>query len=245
MSNDPTKSNPSNKKNSSSKSGRDLTVRVKSARGRKNSSTRWLQRQLNDPYVIAAQRAGLRSRAAFKLEDLDKKFRFLKPNMRIIELGAAPGGWTQVLVSRLGTGENGTKSKIIAIDLQEMAPVHGAEILQLDFMTDNALKIIKEALGGEADAVLSDMAPKITGHANTDHIRIMGLAETAYDFAKEVLAPGGCFISKVFQGGTEKVLLNDMKLSFSKVRHSKPPSSRAESAEMFVVAQNYRGDANK
>jgi 23S rRNA (uridine2552-2'-O)-methyltransferase len=245
MSNDPTKSNPSNKKNSSSKSGRDLTVRVKSARGRKNSSTRWLQRQLNDPYVIAAQRAGLRSRAAFKLEDLDKKFRFLKPNMRIIELGAAPGGWTQVLVSRLGTGKNGTKSKIIAIDLQEMAPVHGAEILQLDFMTDNALKIIKEALGGEADAVLSDMAPKITGHANTDHIRIMGLAETAYDFAKEVLAPGGCFISKVFQGGTEKVLLNDMKLSFSKVRHSKPPSSRAESAEMFVVAQNYRGDANK
>jgi 23S rRNA (uridine2552-2'-O)-methyltransferase len=245
MSNNPTKSNPSNKKNSSSKSGRDLTVRVKSARGRKNSSTRWLQRQLNDPYVIAAQRAGLRSRAAFKLEDLDKKFRFLKPNMRIVELGAAPGGWTQVLVSRLGTGKNGTKSKIIAIDLQEMAPVHGAEILQLDFMSDNALKIITKALGGEADAVLSDMAPKITGHANTDHIRIMALAETAYDFAKEVLAPGGCFVSKVFQGGTEKVLLNDMKLSFSKVRHSKPPSSRAESAEMFVVAQNYRRDTKK
>jgi 23S rRNA (uridine2552-2'-O)-methyltransferase len=245
MSKDPTKSNPSHKKNSSSKSGRDLTVRVKSARGRKNSSTRWLQRQLNDPYVIAAQRAGLRSRAAFKLEDLDKKFKFLKQNMRIIELGAAPGGWTQVLVNRLGTEKNGTKSKIIAIDLQEMAPVHGAEILQLDFMSDNALKIIKKALGGEADAVLSDMAPKITGHANTDHIRIMGLAETAYDFAKEVLAPGGCFISKVFQGGTEKVLLNDMKLSFGKVRHSKPPSSRAESAEMFVVAQNYRRDTKK
>jgi 23S rRNA (uridine2552-2'-O)-methyltransferase len=245
MSKDPTKSNPSNKKNSSSKSGRDLTVRVKSARGRKNSSTRWLQRQLNDPYVIAAQRAGLRSRAAFKLEDLDKKFKFLKQNMRIIELGAAPGGWTQVLVNRLGTEKNGTKSKIIAIDLQEMAPVHGAEILQLDFMSDNALKIIKKALGGEADAVLSDMAPKITGHANTDHIRIMGLAETAYDFAKEVLAPGGCFISKVFQGGTEKVLLNDMKLSFGKVQHSKPPSSRAESAEMFVVAQNYRRDTKK
>jgi 23S rRNA (uridine2552-2'-O)-methyltransferase len=126
-----------------------------------------------------------------------------------------------------------------------MAPVHGAEILQLDFMSDNALKIIKKALGGEADAVLSDMAPKITGHANTDHIRIMGLAETAYDFAKEVLAPGGCFVSKVFQGGTEKVLLNDMKLSFGKVQHSKPPSSRAESAEMFVVAQNYRRDTKK
>jgi 23S rRNA (uridine2552-2'-O)-methyltransferase len=245
MGNGPTKTNPSNKHTSSGKSGRDLTVRVKSARGRKNSSTRWLQRQLNDPYVIAAQRAGLRSRAAFKLEDLDKKFKFLKPNMRIIELGAAPGGWTQVLVNRLGAGKNRTKSKIIAIDLQEMAPVHGAEILQLDFMSDNALKIIKKALGGEADAVLSDMAPKITGHANTDHIRIMSLAETAYDFAKEVLAPGGCFISKVFQGGTEKILLNDMKLSFSKVRHSKPPSSRAESAEMFVVAQNYRGDLNE
>lgn len=245
MSSDPKKKYPHNNKRSSNKIGRDLTVRVKSARGRKNSSTRWLQRQLNDPYVKAAQRAGLRSRSAFKLEDLDTKFRFLKPNMRIIELGAAPGGWTQVLVQRLGTEKAGTKSKIIAIDLQEMVPIYGAEILQLDFMSNNSIEIIRKAIGGEADAVLSDMAPKITGHANTDHIRIMGLAETAYEFAKEVLAPGGCFISKVFQGGTEKNLLNDMKLSFSKVRHSKPPSSRPESAEMFVVAQNFRGDTAK
>jgi 23S rRNA (uridine2552-2'-O)-methyltransferase len=243
--NNPHGKNSSGIKKSSARGGRDLTVRVKTARGRKSSSTKWLQRQLNDPYVAAAQRIGLRSRAAFKLEDLDTKFKFLKPNLRVVELGAAPGSWTQILVSRLGTEKLNTKSKIVAIDLQEMAPVPGAEILQLDFMDVDAPKIIKKALGGQADAVLSDMAPKITGHANTDHIRIMGLAETAYEFAKEVLAPGGCFISKVFQGGTEKTLLNDMKLSFSTVRHSKPPSSRAESAEMFVVAQNYRGDTSK
>lgn len=245
MSKKPTSGNPGNKKISSGRSGRDLTVRVKSARGRKNSSTRWLRRQLNDPYVAAAQRAGLRSRAAFKLEDLDEKFKFLKPNMRVVELGAAPGGWTQVLVSRLGTENPNSKAKIVAIDLQEMAPVTGAEVMLLDFMDDDAPDILKKALGGQADAVLSDMAPKITGHANTDHIRIMGLAETAYDFAKEVLAPGGCFVSKVFQGGTEKTLLADMKRSFTQVRHAKPPSSRAESAEMFVVAQNYRGDTIK
>ena len=237
--------NPGAKKNTSGRSGRDLTVRVKSARGRKSSSTRWLQRQLNDPYVAAAQRAGLRSRAAFKLEDLDDKFKFLKPGMRVVELGAAPGGWTQVLVSRLGTEKPGSKSKIIAIDLQEMAPISGAEVLLLDFMDDDAPDILKKALGGPADAVLSDMAPKITGHANTDPLRIMGLAEMAYDFAKEVLAPGGCFVSKVFQGGTEKELLADMKRSFSQVRHAKPPSSRAESAEMFVVAQNFRGEGAK
>ena len=245
MRNNPHGKNSSGIKKSSARGGRDLTVRVKTARGRKSSSTKWLQRQLNDPYVAAAQRIGLRSRAAFKLEDLDTKFKFLKPNLRVVELGAAPGSWTQILVSRLGTEKLNTKSKIVAIDLQEMAPVPGAEILQLDFMDVDAPKIIKKALGGQADAVLSDMAPKITGHANTDHIRIMGLAETAYEFAKEVLAPGGCFISKVFQGGTEKTLLNDMKLSFGTVRHSKPPSSRAESAEMFVVAQNYRGDTSK
>jgi 23S rRNA (uridine2552-2'-O)-methyltransferase len=241
----PTRNNPGVKKNTSGRSGRDLTVRVKSARGRKSSSTRWLQRQLNDPYVAAAQRAGLRSRAAFKLEDLDEKFKFLKPNMRVVELGAAPGGWTQILVSRLGTENPNSNSKIVAIDLQEMAPIAGAEVLLLDFMDDDAPETLKNALGGSADAVLSDMAPKITGHANTDHIRIMDLAETAYDFAKEVLAPGGCFVSKVFQGGTEQSLLADMKRSFSQVRHAKPPSSRAESAEMFVVAQNYRGDSPK
>ena len=239
MSKDPNRKNQSNRKNASGKIRRDLTVRVKSARGRKHSSTRWLQRQLNDPYVVAAQRAGLRSRSAFKLEDLDNKFKFLKSNMRIIELGAAPGGWTQVLVNRLGTNKMGTTSKIIAIDVQEMAPIHGAQILQLDFMSNNAINIIKKALGGKANAVLSDMAPKMTGHSVTDHIRIMDLTETAYGFAKEVLSPGGCFVSKVFQGGTGGNLLNDIKLSFSQVRHAKPPSSRAESAERFVVAKNY------
>jgi 23S rRNA (uridine2552-2'-O)-methyltransferase len=232
-------------KKSSGRGGRDLTVRVKTAKGRKGSSTRWLQRQLNDPYVAAAKRAGLRSRAAFKLEELDDKFEFLKPNMRIIELGAAPGGWTQVLVSRVGTEKPGSKAKIVAIDSAEMDPLPGAEIMLLDFMADDAPDILKNALGGPADAVLSDMAPKVTGHSNTDHLRVMGLVEAAYEFATEVLAPGGCFVSKVFQGGTEQSLLADMKRSFANVRHAKPPSSRNESAEMFVVAQNYRGESAK
>ncbi len=232
-------------KKSSGRGGRDLTVRVKTAKGRKGSSTRWLQRQLNDPYVAAAKRAGLRSRAAFKLEELDDKFEFLKPNMRIIELGAAPGGWTQILVSRVGTEKPGSKAKIVAIDLADMDPLPGAEVMLLDFMADDAPDILKDALGGPADAVISDMAPKVTGHANTDHLRVMGLVEAAYEFATEVLAPGGCFVSKVFQGGTEQTLLAEMKRSLSTVRHAKPPSSRNESAEMFVVAQNYRGDSTK
>ena len=228
------------KKTSSSKVGRDLTVRVKSARGRKNSSTRWLQRQLNDPYVLAAQRSGLRSRAAFKLQELDEKFGILKTHMRVVELGAAPGGWTQILVKRLGTENLRTKSKIVAVDLLEMTPIPGAEILQLDFMSNDAIKIITETLGGNADLVLSDMAPKITGHSVTDHLRIMDLTETAFYFAKSILTNGGSFVSKVFQGGTEKNLLDEMKKSFEQIRHAKPPSSRAGSAEMFVVAKNYR-----
>ena len=245
MSKKPGGTKPRAKKQSSGnklgRGGRDLKVRVKTAKGRKGSSTRWLQRQLNDPYVAAAKRAGLRSRAAFKLEELDDKFKFLKPNMRIIELGAAPGGWTQVLVSRVGTEKPDSEAKIIAIDLVEMASLPGTEVVLLDFMDDEAPEIIKKALGGLADAVLSDMAPKITGHPKTDHLRVMGLVEAAYKFATEVLAPGGCFVSKVFQGGTEQNLLADMKRTFAKVRHAKPPSSRNESAEMFVVAQNYRG----
>jgi len=232
-------------KKSSGRGGRDLTVRVKTAKGRKGSSTRWLQRQLNDPYVAAAKRAGLRSRAAFKLEELDDKFEFLKPNMRIIELGAAPGGWTQVLVSRVGTEKPGSKAKIVAIDSAEMDPLPGAEVMLLDFMADDAPDILKNALGGPADVVLSDMAPKVTGHSNTDHLRVMGLVEAAYEFATEVLAPGGCFVSKVFQGGTEQSLLTEMKRSFAKVRHAKPPASRNESAEMFVIAQNFRGESTK
>ena len=227
------------RKNSPAKIGRDLTVRVKTARGRKHSSTKWLQRQLNDPYVAAAKRAGLRSRSAFKLEELDDKFNILKPNMRVVELGAAPGGWTQIIVDRLGINNSGTKSNIVSVDLLEMQPVPGAKILQLDFMSDDAIKIIKKTLGGEADVVLSDMAPKITGHTVTDHLRIMSLTENAHAFAKEVLIDGGCFVSKVFQGGTEKNLLTEIKMSFGKVRHAKPPSSRTESSEMFIVAMDY------
>jgi len=222
------------KRTSSDKSGRLLAVRVKSAKGRKQSSTRWLKRQLNDPYVAAAQSVGFRSRAAFKLKELDDKFNFLKRKMRVIELGAAPGGWTQVIVNRLDP-----ESTILAIDLVKMDPIPGAEILQLDFMEATTIKTLTKYFNDGADAVLSDMAPVMTGHSPTDHIRIMDLTEKAYTFAKEILNPGGCFVSKVFQGGTEKELLNDLKLSFSKVRHAKPPSSRSESTEMFVVAKNF------
>jgi len=235
MNNNLPKKKSRSKKISSDKTGRHLTVRVKSAKGRKRSSTRWLQRQLNDPYVSAAQRAGFRSRAAFKLLELDDKFKFLRRKMRVIELGAAPGGWTQVLVNRLDP-----ESRILAIDLIEMAPIPGAEILQLDFMETDTIRTLRKFLSDGVHAVLSDMAPITTGHSATDHIRIMDLTEKAYIFAKEVLIPGGCFVSKVFQGGTEEKLLFDIKRSFSKVRHAKPHSSRTESTEMFVVARNFR-----
>ena len=229
------------KKTRSSKSfGRELTIKVKTARGRKISSTKWLQRQLNDPYVVAAKKAGLRSRAAFKLEELDDKFKFLKPSMNVIELGAAPGGWTQVLTKKLQTNKLQSNSKILAIDLVEIAPIAGAKILKLDFMSDEAPNIISQQFDGKVDAVLSDMAPKITGHTNTDHIRTINLVEAAFDFATKTLKPGGCFVSKVFQGGTEEKLLTEMKKLFSEVRHAKPPSSRKESAELYVIAKNYR-----
>lgn len=227
-----------------SRGGRDLTVRVKTARGRKSSSTRWLQRQLNDPYVTAANRAGFRSRAAFKLEELDDQYGFLKPGMRVVELGAAPGGWTQVIVKRIKADKTGSAGKVIAIDILEMDPVPGAIVMQLDFLDDAAPNAIIEALGGPADAVLSDMAPNLSGHTKTDHLRIIGLVEIAFDFAKEILAPNGIFVSKVFQGGTEQNLLGEIKRSFSKVRHAKPPASRSDSAEMFVIAQGFRKSEN-
>ncbi len=226
-------------KSKSSGGGRDLTVRVKSAKGRKSSSMRWLKRQLNDPYVTAANRAGFRSRAAFKLEELDDQFSFLKPSMRIVELGAAPGGWTQVIVKRVAIGKAGSTGKVIAIDILAMDPIPDAQVMQLDFLDDGTSQIIIDALGGPADAVLSDMAPNLSGHTKTDHLRIMGLVEMAYAFAEEILAPGGCFVSKVFQGGTEQTLLAEMKRSFNKVRHAKPPASRSDSAEIFVVAQGF------
>ncbi len=219
-----------------------MHTRVKTAKGRKMSSTRWLQRQLNDPYVAAAQAAGYRSRAAFKLTELNEKYGFLKKNMRVVDLGAAPGGWTQVIVAETGAETPGSTAQVVALDLLEMDPVPGAVILTMDFMDDDAPARLKAAMNGPADAVLSDMAPALTGHSNTDHLRIMAAVEAAYLFAKETLTPGGCFIAKVFQGGTEGALLADMKKDFQTVRHAKPPASRAESSEVYVVATGFRGN---
>ena len=214
---------------------RDLTVRVKTARGRKNSSTKWLQRQLNDPYVQQAKRDGYRSRAAYKLVELNEKFDFLKQGQRILDLGAAPGGWSQV--AREIIGEDGT---IVGIDLLEIEPLAGATFIQKDFHDDDAPEILKEALGGPAHIVMSDMAANTTGHSPTDHLRIMALCELAYDFAREVLAPGGVFICKVLKGGTENDLLALMKKDFDVVKHAKPNASRKDSAESYVVASGFR-----
>ncbi len=210
-------------------------VRVKTAKGRKASSTRWLERQLNDPYVAEAGRLGYRSRSAFKLGELDDRFHFLKPGKRVVDLGAAPGGWTQVVVERLRGG------CLIAVDQKEMDPIPGATILMLDFLSDQAPGEIKAALGGGADVVLSDMASPATGHAATDHLRIMALCEAAFEFAHEVLAPGGSFVAKVLVGGTEQSLLATLKREFKTVKHVKPAASRAESAEIYVVALGFRG----
>jgi 23S rRNA (uridine2552-2'-O)-methyltransferase len=216
--------------------GRGLSVRVKSARGRKSSSTQWLRRQLNDPYVRQAQAAGYRSRAAFKLIELDDRFEFLKKGARVIDLGAAPGGWTQVALKRIGD-----KGEVVALDIQEWDEVPGATCLHFDFMDADAPDRLKEALGGKADIVLSDMAAPTTGHNRTDHLRIIGLAETAWAFAEDVLAPGGAFVCKVFQGGTEAELLRVMRAKCAKVTHAKPPASRKGSAEMYVVATGFKG----
>lgn len=220
--------------------GRGMTTKVKSARGRKLSSTKWLQRQLNDPYVAEAQRQGLRSRAAFKLIELDDKFGFLKKGVRVVDLGCAPGGWTLVAAERVKAGEPGG-GKVVGMDLQEVEPVTNAITIQHDFMDDDAPDILKKALEGPADVVLSDMAAASTGHTATDHLRIMDLCETALMFAREVLSPGGTFAAKVLQGGTEHTLLAEMRREFKTVKHAKPPSSRSDSAEMYVVAQGFRG----
>jgi 23S rRNA (uridine2552-2'-O)-methyltransferase len=216
--------------------GRMTTVRVKTARQRSLSSTLWLQRQLNDPYVAEAKRQGYRSRAAFKLIQLDEKFHFLTPGKRIVDLGCAPGGWCQIAAERVGK-----QGKIVGIDYLAMDPVTGAEIMQLDFLDPSAPDRLKAALDGPADVVLSDMAAPTTGHGPTDHLRVMALAETAYEFAAEVLSPGGIFVAKVFQGGTERTLLDRLKRDFTAVRHAKPPASRQDSAEVYVVATGFRG----
>jgi 23S rRNA (uridine2552-2'-O)-methyltransferase len=219
---------------------RQLKVRVKKTLQRSSSSQRWLERQLNDPYVAAAQRAGYRSRAAYKLIEIDDKERLLKSGKRVVDLGAAPGGWSQVAAERVKAVEG--KGQVVAIDLLDMEPIAGVEFVKLDFMDEAAPGRLKAMLrDGGADIVLSDMAAQGTGHARTDHLRIMGLAEAAAEYACEVLTPGGTFVCKVFQGGTERGLLDLLKKSFAKVKHVKPPASRAESAELYVVALGFRG----
>jgi len=219
--------------------GRRATVRVKTARGRTVSSQRWLQRQLNDPYVVEAKKRGYRSRAAFKLLQIDDQFRFLKPGGRIIDLGAAPGGWTQVSVERVSSGKN--KGVVIGIDVTPVEPIAGATVLAKDFYDEDAPALLTELLGGPADVVLSDMAAAATGETQIDHMRIMGLAEAAHDFARQILKPGGTYVAKVLRGGTERTLLDRLKKDFEKVRHVKPEASRADSAEMYVVGLGFRG----
>jgi len=226
---------------SSGMTGRLLHTKVKTARGRKNSSTLWLERQLNDPYVAEARTRGLRSRAAFKLMQIDDRYKLLKPGDSVVDLGAAPGGWTQVAVDRVGALKG--KGKVLAIDILGMEPLQGAEIMKLDFTEDDADLKVKEALGGPVNAVISDMAAPTTGHRQTDHLRIVYMCELALLFAVDVLAPGGVFIAKVLKGGTENELLEQLKKNFSIVRHVKPEASRPDSREAYVVATGFRGDS--
>jgi 23S rRNA (uridine2552-2'-O)-methyltransferase len=217
-------------------SGRDLKVRVKGAKSL--SSKLWLERQLNDPYVARAKREGFRGRAAFKLIEIDDKHRLLKKGARVVDLGAAPGGWSQVAAKRVGG-----QGRVVAIDLLDVAPVAGVDFVQLDFLDPNAPDELKKMLGGPADVVLSDMAANATGHRKTDHLKIMALAEAAADFAREVLAPGGAFLCKVLQGGTEATLLAGLKQDFTSVKHVKPAASRTDSAELYLLATGFRGRA--
>lgn len=231
-------------KNTSGRGQRDLKIKVKTARGRKLSSTLWLQRQLNDPYVKRAQTEGYRGRAAFKILELDDKYRFLVPGARVVDLGCAPGGWLQVAVKRVNAlGERKSKAvgRILGIDLQEVEPVAGAEIHLLDFMEDDADEKVKTWLDGKADVVMSDMAASASGHQKTDHMRIIALCEAAAWFAFDVLEPGGTFVAKVLAGGAEGDLQKLLKQKFTKVMNVKPPASRADSSEKFVVATGFRG----
>jgi 23S rRNA (uridine2552-2'-O)-methyltransferase len=219
--------------------GRRLHERVKAGKGRSLSSRLWLERQLNDPYVARAKREGLRSRAAYKLIEIDDRFHVLKPGARVVDLGAAPGGWSQVAAQRVGAAKG--KGRVVAADLLEMPPLPGVEFLKVDFTNPDAPAQLKALLGGPADVVLSDMAANATGHRVTDHLRIMALLEAAAEFAREVLAPGGAFLAKVLQGGTEHHFLAGLKRDFAGVRHVKPPASRADSAELYLLATGYRG----
>ncbi|HTS39179.1 MAG TPA: RlmE family RNA methyltransferase [Xanthobacteraceae bacterium] len=215
---------------------RPLKVRLKNAKSRTVSSQRWLARQLNDPYVARAKREGFRSRAAFKLSEIDDKHHFLKSGARVVDLGAAPGGWSQVAAKRVGPA-----GRVVAIDVLEMGTVPGVEFLRLDFLDPRAPQELKSLLGGPADVVLSDMAANATGHRPTDHLKIMALVEAAAEFAREVLKPGGVFLAKVIQGGTESELLAALKHDYASVKHVKPAASRTDSAELYVLASGFRG----
>jgi 23S rRNA (uridine2552-2'-O)-methyltransferase len=219
--------------------GRALKVRVKRARGRTLSSKLWLERQLNDPYVARAKREGFRSRAAYKLSELDDKQHFLKPGVKVVDLGAAPGGWSQVAAKRIGAADG--RGRVVAIDILDMEALPGVEFLHLDFLDQKAPEELRRLLAGPADVVLSDMAANATGHRQTDHLKIMALVEAAAAFAGEVLKPGGVFVAKVIQGGTEASLLASMKRDFATVKHIKPAASRSDSAELYLVASGFRG----
>ena len=216
-----------------------LHVTVKTGGKRKLSSKLWLERQLNDPYVAQAKREGLRSRAAFKLAEIDDKYHFLKPGITVVDLGAAPGGWSQIAAKRIAA--NNGKGRVIAIDLLEMPEIPGVSFARIDFLEDAAPAKLLEMVGGGADVVLSDMAPNTTGHRKTDQLRILGLVESAAAFATEVLNPGGTFVAKVFQSGADAALMSELKRDFASVKHVKPASSRQDSSERYVLAMGFRG----
>ena len=220
---------------------RALKVRVRSGKGRTLASKLWLERQLNDPYVARAKREGMRSRAAFKLAEIDDRFHLFKPGSKVVDLGAAPGGWSQVAAQRTLAADG--RGKVVAIDLLDMPPLPGVAFLNLDFLDPAAPERLEALLSGPADVVMSDMAANATGHRKTDHLRIMALAEAAAMFAREVLEPGGAFLCKVLQGGTEGALLADLKRDFATVKHVKPAASRPDSAELYVLATGFRGTA--
>ena len=214
-------------------------ARLKGEKRRTPSSRAWLERQISDPYVARAKREGFRSRAAYKLAEIDDKYRLLRPGAHVVDLGAAPGGWSEIAARRIGA-----RGRVIAIDILEMKPVAGVEFLQLDFLDETAPARLKTMLDGKADVVLSDMAANATGHRQTDHLRIMALAEAAAHFAREVLSKGGSFLCKVLQGGTEAALLAALKQDFASVKHVKPPASRSDSAELYLLARGFRGGAS-
>ena len=215
-------------------------ARLKDEKRRTLSSRTWLERQLGDPYVARAKREGLRSRAAYKLAEIDDKYRVLRPGARVVDLGAAPGGWSEIAARRVGA-----RGRVVALDALDMKPIPGIEFLKLDFLDAAAPERLKATLGGKVDVVLSDMAANATGHRQTDHLRIMALAEAAAQFAREVLAAGGTFLCKVLQGGTESALLAELKRDFESVKHVKPPASRSDSAELYLLARGFRGGSPK